>query len=164
MRTMSSLALRNCQHQDLDQILAIEQASFADSAYSRADFVYLIESAKGGFIVAEGNDHLMGYVVALSEGGTGIIQSIAVSPDLRRKGIGSALLKSAVDFLSELERIWLLVDLNNEAAISLYHRFSFMETGRIIKRYYRNGADAIEMVRKRATLGGSTFSKGVHQP
>ena len=144
------IILRECQNRELDQVVTLERASFADSAYSRTDFVYLMERAKGGFTVAMEGDRLLGYVIALGEGGTGIIQSIAVTSDSRRKGIGEALLKSAVDHLSEFERIWLLVDLNNEPAIALYHKLSFSETGRVIKGYYRNGDDAVEMIRARA--------------
>jgi len=146
---MSYFYLRECEPQDLDHILTLERDSFAASAYDRDDFAYLMGRAKGGFTVAVGNGRLLGYIIAVGEGRTGIIQSIAVSTAFRRKGVGEALMKSAIDYLSLFERIWLLVDSNNSAAISLYHKLSFKETGRIIKGYYRNGDDAVEMVRIR---------------
>jgi ribosomal protein S18 acetylase RimI-like enzyme len=81
------------------------------------------------------------------ERGTGMVMSIAVSPQLRRSGIGDALMRSALNHLAGCERIWLLVDRKNVAAISLYHKHFFRETGRIIKGYYPNGDDAVEMLR-----------------
>lgn len=127
----------------------MEEASFADSPYRRLDFIYFLGRSRGGFTIAKGDDRLLGYVIAMGEEGVGIIQSIAVSPEFRGRGVGDALMKSAVDYLAQYERIRLLVDLNNTVAISLYRKFSFRETGRIIKGYYRNGNDAVEMVRTR---------------
>jgi len=152
---MSYFTLRECEPQDLDHILALERDSFAESAYVRDDFVYLMGRARDGFTVAVGNGRLLGYVIAVGEGRTGTIQSIAVSTDFRRKGVGEALMKSAIHYLSVFERIWLLVGSNNSAAISLYHKLCFKETGRIIKGYYRNGDDAVEMVRLRNLSRGN---------
>jgi ribosomal-protein-alanine N-acetyltransferase len=70
-----------------------------------------------------------------------------VAPEFKRKGVGEALMKTAIKHLVDYGEIYLLVDASNTAAISLYHRFSFRETGRIRRRYYRNGSDAVEMVR-----------------
>lgn len=42
----------------------------------------------------------------------------------------------------------LLVAAGNEAAIGLYRKHSFVETGRVVKKYYPNGDDAVEMARE----------------
>jgi ribosomal protein S18 acetylase RimI-like enzyme len=89
----------------------------------------------------------------MGDEGAGKIWSIAVSPEFRRQGIGEALLKAAVNHLAMYERTYLLVDSNNVAAISLYHKISFTETGKIIKEYYRDGDDAVEMARNRDRAG-----------
>ena len=88
-----------------------------------------------------------------------MIPSITVSPEFRRRGIGEALMKSASDRIANNERICLLVDSNDEATIPLYHKFSFKETGRIIKGYLRNGDDAVEMPRRRVALGNQVTAK-----
>jgi ribosomal-protein-alanine N-acetyltransferase len=145
---MNELTLRPCRYEDLGRVLALEEASFADSAYRMIDFEYFMERAGDGFTVAEEGGRLLGYVIAIDRGGEeGMIASVAVSPESRGKGIGEALMKAAVGRLGKDERIFLLVDPSNAAAISLYHKFSFRETGRVFREYYRNGADAIEMVR-----------------
>ena len=153
---MDDFALRACLYTDLDRLLAVEEASFEDGPYSRFDFIYFLGRARDGFKIAEEGDRLLGYVIAMGEEGVGMIPSIAVSPEFRRRGIGEALMESAVDHLANYERICLLVNPDNTAAISLYHKFSFIETGRIIRGYYRNGDDAVEMVRTRVELGNET--------
>jgi ribosomal protein S18 acetylase RimI-like enzyme len=88
-----------------------------------------------------------------------MIPSIAASPEFRRRGFGEALMKFSLDHLAECERTCLSINSNNTTAISLYHRLSFKETGRIIKGYYRSGDDAVEMVRTRVALGNQVTVK-----
>jgi len=94
----------------------------------------------------------VGYVIGTSRGEQGVIESMAVTPSYRREGVGERLMGSVIEQLSRKHRrITLLVDESNEAAIHLYRKFSFSETGRVIKAYYPNGNDAIEMVRETAS-------------
>lgn len=140
--------LRTCEFRDLDQVNQVEKASFPDRPYSKVDFVSYLLIAGEGFIVACKDGSVIGYVIAMRQGREGMIQSIAVSPEFRRKGIGEMLMKSAISRLTgRFKRLYLLVDANNERAIRLYHKLSFSETGKIIKKYYPNGDDAVEMVR-----------------
>jgi ribosomal-protein-alanine N-acetyltransferase len=147
---MRDFVLRKCRHGDLDQVVALERVAFAESAYSMVDFIYFLWHAREGFVVAKKDGQLLGYVIGIGRGGMGMIQSIAVSPESRRKGIAEALMKSAIAHLAEFDEIRLLVESGNAAAISLYRKLSFRETGRVISRYYRNGGDAVEMVRARS--------------
>ena len=143
------ISLRPCTYADLGQVYAIEQESFPEGPYPPIVFANLLVLAGRGFIVAWWGDSVVGYVVGASAGGEGMIQSVAVTPSLRRRGVGARLMESVVDHLSEKHgRISLLVDASNEAAIRLYHKSSFSETGRVIRGYYPNGNDAIEMSRE----------------
>jgi len=144
---MNGLTLRACRYGDLNRVLAIEKAAFPDSPYSRLDFAFFLARPGSDFTVAVLDGQSVGYVIAVSNASGGMIQSIAVSPDFRRGGIGEALMKSALGSLSKYREVYLLVERNNVAAISLYRKFSFKETGTVREGYYRNGADAIEMVR-----------------
>jgi [ribosomal protein S18]-alanine N-acetyltransferase len=144
----SAYLLRSCELKDLVQVGQIEKASFPERPYSRLDFLSHLLTARDGFIVASKDGSVVGYVIATSHGREGWVQSIAVSPDFRGKGIGVMLMRSAVDHLvGKCERIHLLVDADNETAIRLYHKLSFEETGRVVKRYYPNGGDAVEMAK-----------------
>jgi len=146
---LSGCVLRACEFRDLDQVGRVEEASFPDRPYSRMDFVSCLLVAREGFIVACKGGSVIGYVIAVRQGREGMIQSIAVSPELREKGVGEMLMKSAIDHLAgRFKRVSLLVDANNEKAIRLYRKFAFSETGKTIKKYYPNGDDAIEMVKE----------------
>jgi len=145
----SGYVLRTCEFRDLGQVGHIEKASFPDRPYSRLDFVSYLLIEREGFVVASKDGLVVGYVIALRQGREGSIQSIAVLPDFRRKGVGKLLMESAIDHLAgKSKRVHLLVDVNNDGAIHLYRQFSFRETGKIVKKYYPNGDDAVEMARE----------------
>jgi [ribosomal protein S18]-alanine N-acetyltransferase len=144
---MSDYVLRPFLRRDLDQVIDIENASFPDSPYTSLEFLWLRDQSGDGFLVADEGGRVLGYVIVMEVGGDGVIQSIAVSPQSRRRGIADSLMMAAFEALKDSERIRLLVDSNNDAAISLYHKHTFKETGRIFRKYYRNGNDAIEMMK-----------------
>jgi ribosomal-protein-alanine N-acetyltransferase len=147
----SGYVLRTCGFRDLDQVSKVETASFPDSPYSTLDFVSCLLMARDGFVVACKDGPVVGYVIAMRRGQEGSIQSIAVLPEFRGKGIGEALMRSAISHLAgRFKQAYLLVDVNNERAIRLYRKLSFSDTGKVIRGYYRNGDDAIEMVRELA--------------
>jgi [ribosomal protein S18]-alanine N-acetyltransferase len=145
----SAYVLRACELRDLAQVGQIERASFPERPYTRLDFAYFLLAARDGFIVATKGGSVVGYVIATARGRQGSIQSIAVSPESRGKGVGELLLRSAIDHLAaRCGRVHLLVDAGNEAAIRLYRRLSFAETGKVVRGYYPNGGDAVEMARE----------------
>jgi ribosomal-protein-alanine N-acetyltransferase len=154
---MVNLTIRTCEFRDLDRVVALEKASFPDRPYRKSDFLLLLTSAKNGFQLGLMGDSLAGYVIAMERnGGEGMIFSMAVAPEFRRRGFGEALLVSAVNHLAvRYRRAYLLVDEKNEGAIRLYHKVLFKETGNIVERYYPNGDNAVEMVRE---LGEDQYS------
>jgi ribosomal-protein-alanine N-acetyltransferase len=146
---LSGCVLRACEFGDLEQVIRVEKASFPERPYSKLDFLSCILLAQEGFAVACVDESVVGYVIAMRKGREGMIQSIAVSPEFRQKGVGEMLVQSAIDHLAgRFRRAYLLVDAKNEPAIRLYRKFSFNETGKVIKKYYPNGGDAVEMVRE----------------
>lgn len=141
--------VRRCEMADLSQVSRVERESFPDRPYTRLDFVAYLLIAREGFIVASDRGSVVGYVIAVSQGREGSIQSIAVSPEARGKGVGEMLMRSAIDHLSgRSSRVRLLVAASNGAAINLYRKLSFEETGKVIPRYYPSGDDALEMARE----------------
>ena len=113
------------------------------------DFANSWVQARKGFIVADVTGSVVGYVIGISNWKDGMIQSIAVAPEVRRTGVGKMLMQAVIEhLLKKHQRITLLVDSNNETAIRLYRKFRFFETGRIVEAYYPNGNDAIEMARE----------------
>ncbi len=143
--------VRPCEYRDLTQVHEIELESFPDRPYSMVDFGYLLLIARTGFLVACADGVVVGYVIAMHYEGHGLIQSIAVAPRSRRRGAGGLLMRAAIGHLAKkFERAYLQVDASDEGAISFYHGLAFHETGKVIKRYYPNGHDAVEMLRELA--------------
>jgi ribosomal-protein-alanine N-acetyltransferase len=137
--------IRECRLSDLHEVSEIENVSFPDP-YDKATFLRFLVWEHRGFLVAEGEGRILGYVIALTGHGFGLISSIAVSPTYKRMGIGSRLMRAALDFLvGKVPKVTLQVSVKNAAAIDLYvKKFSFRETARIAG-YYPNGDDAILM-------------------
>lgn len=105
----------------------------------------LLELEPDGFLVAEEDGRLLGYITAVARGGEAMIHSIAIAPEHRRTGIGRELMKAELEYLSKrATSVDLQVSVKNRAAIALYKQFSFTEIG-TVRKYYRNGDDALIM-------------------
>ena len=72
------------------------------------------------------------------------ILTLAVHPERRRHGLGSALLGAAVDraIASGARSMFLEVAVTNKAARALYAAHGFVEAG-LRRRYYSDGTDAL---------------------
>lgn len=144
MSDTKPFSIRRCKLGDLTWIVEIEKAAFPDP-YDRSTFLQLLELEPDGFLVAEGQGRLLGYVAAVARGGEAMIYSIAVAPEYRRTGVGRELMRTELGCLSKkANSVDLQVSVKNNAAIALYKQFYFVEVGRI-RGYYRNGDDAIVM-------------------
>jgi [ribosomal protein S18]-alanine N-acetyltransferase len=72
------------------------------------------------------------------------ITLLAIHPQYRRSGLGSALFWALLTsaYQRGMERATLEVRASNQAALSLYERFGFQEAGRR-RRYYPDNEDAV---------------------
>jgi RimJ/RimL family protein N-acetyltransferase len=75
---------------------------------------------------------------------------MAVARNWRGRGVGSALLASAIEWARErgLHKLSLAVFAHNAAGIALYRKFGFVEEGRRVKHYRRSSGelwDTLEM-------------------
>ena len=131
---------------DLDEVMAIERASFAypwSSRFFHQEFE--VECARS--ILAEMNGTIVGYVLYWLLPETVDIHNLAVSGEYRRRGVGLTLLqKVVVEALGQSSaRVTLEVRKSNLAAQKLYESAGFVATG-IRKGYYSDdGEDALTM-------------------
>jgi ribosomal-protein-alanine N-acetyltransferase len=143
------LAVRRAVRADLLAVFRIEKRSFPQP-WPYAAFEGFLGDP--GFLVAETDDGVAGYVVAdtVPNGGRplGHVKDIAVHPDCRGRGIGRTLLAQALGVLREARtsRVKLEVRQSNAVALDLYREFGF-EVRRTLPRYYDDGEDAYVMVR-----------------
>jgi ribosomal-protein-alanine N-acetyltransferase len=132
---------------DLDDVMEIEQASFS-LPWSRWMFGRELEDRENShFLVMRSGSEVIGYIgfwMVLDEAH---IVTIAVRSDLRRKGIGSMLLASALVLAVSLDanRATLEVRVTNLPAQRLYKKFGFEVVGIRRKFYSDTGEDAYVM-------------------
>jgi ribosomal-protein-alanine N-acetyltransferase len=95
--------------------------------------------------VAEEDEKIVGYVVALDGADVGDILNLAVTEGGRRRGLGRALVEAIVDRLAErgVREVFLEVRESNAPARGLYSKFGFKEVGRRKGYYRRPVEDAI---------------------
>jgi len=79
----------------------------------------------------------------------GHVVSIAVLPQGRRKGIATALIKTAIDGMRyyKAKQCFLEVRVTNGSGVSLYKKLGF-EVSRTVNGYYSDGEDAYVMSNK----------------
>jgi ribosomal protein S18 acetylase RimI-like enzyme len=103
-----------------------------------------------GVLVAVAGAEIVGSVhVDRSRHGFGEI-NIMVAREWRGRGVGSALLATAIEWARErgLHKLSLSVFAHNAAAIALYRKLGFVEEGRRVKQYRRSSGelwDAVDM-------------------
>ncbi|ASJ02160.1 ribosomal-protein-alanine N-acetyltransferase RimI [Thermococcus profundus] len=144
---LAMVGIRPARLFDIPEVMRIERASFREQ-YPRGIFLTFLENNPDTFLVAEYNGRIIGYVMGyLRPDLEGHIMSIAVDPEYRGNGIGSALLREVIERLINrgARYIGLEVRVSNEKAIKLYERFGFRKVKRVIG-YYSDGEDAYYMI------------------
>jgi ribosomal-protein-alanine N-acetyltransferase len=139
---------------DLDAMLAIEEASFSNP-WSRE--MYLSELRNPGvsfFFVARDDDgRVVGFCSFWRIHDELHINNLAVAPDVRRRGVASALLTRVLSEAASIgvTRATLEVRRSNIAAQGLYDRFGFRTAG-IRRAYYSQPVeDALVLWREERT-------------
>ncbi|MDW8326404.1 MAG: ribosomal protein S18-alanine N-acetyltransferase [Anaerolineales bacterium] len=155
---------------DIPQVVAIDRLSFPQPWTEQSYRFELLENRNAHFLVAYLAESLsastwlarllgrgprrrvVGYAGLWVVADEGHINTLAVHPAWRRRGIGERLLQALLDKASVLGALsaTLEVRVNNLAAQSLYRKFGFVEVGRR-KRFYRDGEDALLMTKPLAT-------------
>lgn len=139
--------LRPILSSDLEQIMAIERASFA-YPWSQRFFLQELRVFCARSTVAVIDDHPAGYIIYWLLPGEVDIHNLAVHPSYRRQGLGRMLLQAVIDEARRegRQRITLEVRKSNEPAQRLYQSTGFVPRG-IRKGYYSDdGEDAVVMV------------------
>jgi ribosomal-protein-alanine N-acetyltransferase len=151
-RAGRALELRRATLADLDRIVEIEKASFADpwtydalaTALGLAHIRFLVAEEGGG-----AGSRLVGYVVALVMGDEGEIADLAVDPAARRVGVGRVLLARVEEEMARcgVRALYLEVRESNVAALGLYRAWGFEAVGRR-RGYYRHPVEDALVLRR----------------
>jgi ribosomal-protein-alanine N-acetyltransferase len=146
MGIITKILIRQFSIKDLKRIMEIECVSFAADAFSKSTFISFYNNYPDLFIIAEISGLIVGYMITCIVNKIGRIDSIAVDPYYRRKGIGRKLANYTFSQLktSCIKIIELEVRVNNIEGICFWKSLSFFPL-RIISNYYSDGTDALKM-------------------
>lgn len=130
------------------QIAELEKICFSDP-WSETSIASELNNKLSLWMVAIDDEKVIGYVGSQTVLGETDMMNIAVHPDYRKQGIGTALI---VGLIGELElrgshSLMLEVRASNTPAISVYEKLGFIEVGRR-KNYYRNPKEDALIMRK----------------
>ncbi len=141
--------IRPATHEDvrsmtqlLEELFAVETEFSVDVQKQRCGLGMLIDSPQAKVWVAEHRGRIVGMVavqlvVSTAEGGfSGWLEDLVVSSVFRHRGLGKALMKSAITWAKEqgASRIQLLADSRNVQALLFYRKQEWRQTNMIALR------------------------------
>lgn len=144
----TALTVRPMRWWDIASVHAIEELAFPDTAWSAETFWSELAGvpATRHYLVAELGMQIVGYSGLMAVGSEADVQTIAVAPDARRRGVGTMLLDALLDEAVRrgCSQVTLEVAASSEDARRLYAGRGF-EVVAHRSGYYGPGADAIVM-------------------
>jgi len=138
------LQIRRVNTDDISTISEIEQVSFKDP-FPSYFLSQLADANPDTFLVAVQSGKIVGYAVVDKWPDQEHLVSIAVIPESRKKRVGQALLDVLIEKM-HTGSMRLEVRRSNKAALSLYRKNGFIQTG-VAYSYYTDGEDGIQMER-----------------
>ena len=140
----SPVRVRRLTYSDLPSVLSIERRSFP-TPWSLAMFVLELSKPSGICLAATTDQGLAGYLVCSRYADVWHLMNIAVTPERRREGIATGLMRRLFDEAGDDARFTLEVRTSNRSAIRMYERFGFRPAGHRRGYYHDNGEDALIM-------------------
>lgn len=148
--------LRLATPDDVEAIMAIEAPVFGHEAWSSEAMARDVADPNCVYFVAEtltanGIAQVIGYAGLLCPPGSGEadVQTIAVAPEARSKGLGRQLMNALLEQVPErrAKNVFLEVRADNAQAIALYQSLGFAEIAVRPGYYQPEGVDAVVMKR-----------------
>lgn len=140
--------LRKMTPQDIDEVMRIEQKSFT-LPWSRESYLGELKNNFATYLVCDYEGEVVGY------GGIWVvfeeahITNVAVDPDFRQFGMGTALMQELEQVARDKKanRILLEVRPSNQAALAMYSNLYYFPSGLRRGYYTDDGEDAIIMTK-----------------
>lgn len=137
--------VRTARADDVEALVAIENEAFDSDRLSRRSLRRLVASPSAAVIVAADRG-IVGYCAVLFRRGSRVarLYSLAVRPNVARRGIGRLLLAAAEAETARRGRTALRLEVRdtNARALGLYEKSGYRGLGRL-ESYYADGAAAL---------------------
>lgn len=142
------MRVRLAEAADAAPVGALDRALFGVDGWSDATVLAELTGPGRFAVVADRRGEMFGYAITWLADQVVDLQRIAVHPDHRRSGLAHGLLSAVLDRAAAdgAYRMLLEVSALNAGAVAFYAAEGFHAFDRR-RRYYRDGADALVMVR-----------------
>ena len=144
IRHASHVRIRPAERADIDELVRIEQRTFATDHIPRRGFRRFLASQSSALIVATRERAIVGYALVLFRANSTVarLYSIAVAPEMARRGFGVALLAAAEKTARgrDCRLLRLEVHEKNAAAVARYRKAGYVMFGRHADYYTDHGA------------------------
>ena len=140
--------IRQVNPQEIFSVIKIAYESLPER-YNPTIFNFFYESFPKGFLVAEKNKKLIGFIIGTKTSDKTVrIPMLAIRNAYRRNGIGSALLNKLFEKIirENIQFVDLEVKTNNKVAIEFYKKHGFVISEKV-SSFYKTGEDAYIMKR-----------------
>jgi len=145
----TGVAIESASLRDLNSLRQIERVCFPKDAWPLLDLIGVLTYPGVVRLKAIRDKQMVGFIAGDVRRLEGVawIATVAVLPEFRGHGIGSALL-TACEAQIPISKVRLCVRPSNEVAIRLYERFGYTKVGEWA-RYYQDGESALVMEKKK---------------
>lgn len=139
------LFIREANVGDLPQIAELEKICFPMPWSAESILHDISDNDMAIVLVAEFDDRFAGYANIWCVAGEGQLNSIAVLPEMRGKGIATGLMETIIDDLRDKDYIEISLEVraSNTSAIAVYDRLGFERVGERDSYYLDNGEEAL---------------------
>lgn len=142
--------LRAAEPGDLEAIMGIENATFAQDAWQRRTMEQELRSRANRYFVLTEDETVIGYAGARIVGCESDVQTIAIADGHRGSGRGRAMMEHLMDTArgEGALQMFLEVRADNPVAIDLYESLGFKRIDVRHGYYQPDGVDAVVMLKE----------------
>jgi [ribosomal protein S18]-alanine N-acetyltransferase len=141
--------IRRVQPEDIFPVSNLAYTELPER-YHPSIFSQFYESFPEGFLVAEHNQTIIGFLIGIkTTRTTARILMLAVDQHYRKKNLGSTLVKQFLDDMRQahVTKVDLEVRMANQGTIEFYKKQGFVLKD-ALRHFYQNGEDAYSMSRE----------------
>ena len=141
--------IRKFEPTDMFSVIKLASITLPER-YNPSLFNFFYETYPNGFIVAEKNHKIIGFIIGVQmKSEKNKILMLSVLENYRRQGIGSKLLVEYLKSISskKIKTVALEVRTDNKKAIKFYQKYGFKIKKKLVK-FYQNEEDAYTMVKE----------------
>lgn len=135
--------------QDVDEVCMLDDMCFS-IPWSKQSFENEMKNTLANYYIIRNDENkVVAYCGFWNVADEGHITNIAVHPEYRRRGYGSALVRRLIDEAKRLKLVMLTLEVRegNMPAQGLYRKYGFEVLGRRVKYYADNKEDALIMTK-----------------